>query len=61
MEKMSFKEALNKYLTLMSRIESGESDLNLLKDLAEGYKLAVLDLIGEDKFDLILEYLEDGK
>lgn len=61
MEKMSFNEALTKYLTLMSRIESGESDLNLLKDLAEGYKLAVLDLIGEDKFDLIMEYLEDGK
>lgn len=58
MEKMSFVELLRNWLDLMSRIESGESDLQLLKDLEAGYRKKVKESVSPDSFDRISRILE---
>lgn len=61
MEKMSFKEALSRYLTLMSRIESGESELKLLKYLEAGYRNEVLKSVSQENLEAFLKVLKNDQ
>lgn len=59
MEKMSFSEILVKYLELMNRIDSGECDINLLKNIASGYRAAVLEFCTDESLKALEEFIYD--